>query len=228
MISVELAGGLGNQLFQICNGIALSKKYHTNLSFPNYQVNIDVIKNQHSQNAPEYHDTIFQNLTNLNVVLEDQISYDQLQFNYYDIELTSANYLIKGYYQSEKFFQEFDDDIKKYFKLNEFIELYKNTDNNACVHVRRGDYSHQQHNHPILPKYYYDKAVESIDYDRLFVVSNDIEWCRSNLDYDRMEFVEEKDYKCLYLMSQCRSHIIANCLEILTKLLHPIFGLVFH
>ena len=210
MISVELAGGLGNQLFQICNGIALSKKYNDDLSFPNYQENIDIIKNQHSANASEYSSTIFKNLSNLNVVTENPIVHDQLQFNFYDIELDGKNNYIKGYYQSEKFFLNYENNIKEYFRINEFIDSNILNNKNACTHFRRGDYIHQQHNHPILPKHYYDQAIKHIDYDRLFVISNDIEWCKNNLDYKNIEYVDEKDYRCLYLMSQCRYHIIAN------------------
>ena len=48
-----------------------------------------------------------------------------------------------------------------------------------------------------------------------FVFSEDVEWCKNNIKQDRVTIVgpECNDYKDsghLYLMTKCKSHIIAN------------------
>jgi len=208
MISIELAGGLGNQLFQICNGLALSFRYNTELFFPNYQENVNIIKYQHSPNAEEYLTTIYKNLNLKFDKINDNHIHDQIQFNYYDVDYIQNTYY-KGYFQSEKFFIDEEKKIKDIF-YNELIKKYKNDENYACIHIRRGDYIHQQHNHPVLTKSYYDSAIRKIDYDKLFIISNDLDWCKKYLNYPDSEYINDKDYECLYRMSQCKSHIIAN------------------
>lgn len=49
------------------------------------------------------------------------------------------------------------------------------------------------------------------EYDNLLVFSDDIDWCKNNLKYDKMYFVQnEPDYIDLYLTSRCKKNIIAN------------------
>jgi hypothetical protein len=47
--------------------------------------------------------------------------------------------------------------------------------------------------------------------EHILVFSDDIEWCKKNMNDKRMIFVEETDdYKCLMLMGLCDANIIAN------------------
>ena len=70
-------------------------------------------------------------------------------------------------------------------KVINFAELIKGTQNAICLHVRRGDFvSSSMHN--VIGVQYYKKALEllktKINGDfRVFIFSDDTEWCRTNL-----------------------------------------------
>lgn len=93
--------------------------------------------------------------------------------------------------------------------------------NSIFVHIRRGDY--------LSPKYidrfrgcctldYYHRALDytnkNIKNPKYFVFSNDIEWSKENLKIDAPIYVDwnigEQSPIDMYLMSQCKSGIIAN------------------
>ena len=49
------------------------------------------------------------------------------------------------------------------------------------------------------------------DYKNIVVFSDDIPWCKENLIFDNIIFIEgNKDYEDLWLMSLCEHNIIAN------------------
>ncbi|NNE06519.1 MAG: alpha-1,2-fucosyltransferase, partial [Xanthomonadales bacterium] len=63
---------------------------------------------------------------------------------------------------------------------------------------------------------YYHSAVETLaklaEIDEIFVFSDDEHWARQHLQfqYPTRFMVGNKDHEDLWLMSQCRHHIIAN------------------
>ena len=144
----------------------------------------------------------------MQVVNNQQQHFQYIQPPYHE------NYIniYKGYFQSEKFFQNQEELLKNYFHNQDLINKFqyiKNL-NYASLHIKRGNCLNLQMQHLILPKEYYDVAVSAIKYDKLLIFSNDINWCKENLDYPNIVYIEEKDYISLYMMSQCTSHIIAN------------------
>ncbi len=71
----------------------------------------------------------------------------------------------------------------------------------------------------ILPPSYYEAALmrvrECIEASKIFVFSDDPEWCRANLPLDnRTTFITHNAgpdaWQDLVLMSRCRHHVIAN------------------
>lgn len=148
------------------------------------------------------------------------------------IESFPRNSYIDWWFQSYKYFEKFDSDIKDIFtvktsiseKNQEFLNLIASAWNNAVsIHVRRGDYvSLDSANkwHGVCSLWYYESAVEQmqehIDAPVFFVFSDDIEWCRENIvfpewvvahyiDHNRSAWHED-----LRLMYSCSHHIIAN------------------
>jgi hypothetical protein len=79
------------------------------------------------------------------------------------------------------------------------------------IHIRRGDYLRFPDHHPILPIEYYKTAIDYFKADNVFVFSDDIDWCKSNIIGDNIIYIEnEKDYIEMYLMSLCENNIISN------------------
>ncbi|MBC7809591.1 MAG: alpha-1,2-fucosyltransferase [Burkholderiales bacterium] len=91
----------------------------------------------------------------------------------------------------------------------------------VSLHIRRGDYLEPQirATFGLMSLDYYARAVQQVSQrvaqPHFFIFSNDLEWAKANLRIDfPVTFVdintEEQDYADLYLMSQCKHHIIAN------------------
>ena len=136
----------------------------------------------------------------------------------------------KGFYQSERFFADMADDIRKAFTFNprlsnrktkEMSEQIDHDENAVSIHVRRGDY--------LEPKYwkttgcvcqlpYYLNAIaemnKRISQPSYYVFSDDIAWVKENLPLPKAFFIDwnkgTESWQDMMLMSRCRHHIICN------------------
>ena len=80
------------------------------------------------------------------------------------------------------------------------------------MHIRRTDYVTSNGYHPVQSIEYYKNALDIIGgYESLYVFSDDINWCKSNLRFKDMTFVQNsEDIDDLWMMSLCKNNIIAN------------------
>lgn len=135
-----------------------------------------------------------------------------------------AHTYLEGYWQSEKYFKGIETSIREAFVFKKHITDSVNhilnhitSVNSVSVHVRRGDYLKLQHMYALCSLEYYEKAVQFLSGKVkaplvLFVFSDDIDWCKENFKFHtEIHFIQTGDlYKDLFLMTQCRHHIIAN------------------
>jgi hypothetical protein len=212
MIISKIKYGLGNQLFQWAHGKSFSLKndlpYYIIKShkfsldkFPNLKYNTLPFELSSIQNLKEFYDN----------------------FNFLKIDFdNNFNYYIEGCWQSEDYFSEFKNEIKQELKpttevINSF-KSYRTTSRlfvdcvSVSLHIRRGDFLKTNGFNPVLPVDYYENAIDLIgDYDYIFVFSDDIEWCKKNLYFKNIIFMEGfEDIEDLWLMSMCKHNIIAN------------------
>jgi len=113
------------------------------------------------------------------------------------------------------FFKNINKVIDEDFNLSNYeyiLQKYPIIDRTISLHIRRDDYVTSNGYHPVQPLSYYEKALDIIgDWNKLLVFSDDIEWCKSNLNFDKIQFVEEaNEFETLYLMSHVQDNIIAN------------------
>ena len=102
--------------------------------------------------------------------------------------------------------------------LNEIQELYGDLDllDYVCVNVRRGDYlKYQKKGFRVLTKEDIDDIIkEHFPNDKIFFVSDDIEWCKANFKGDRYRFADKecryKPEMDLYLQTRCKANVISN------------------
>lgn len=90
----------------------------------------------------------------------------------------------------------------------------------VSLHIRRGDYLTAENSifQNICTPTYYKNAVSYMNSNVVnpyyFIFSNDIEWCKNNLNLDNITFVDwnigVNSYKDMQLMSLCKHNIIAN------------------
>ena len=242
MIIVKLIGGLGNQLFQYSLGRKLSIK------------NNDIFKldlSDFTKDNPRFYSLGYFNIVENFAKKEDVaklkkkglsrvfekikpyykrsvIKYKGYDFDPNILEL-SGNFYLDGYWQSEKYFQDIKNIIRKEIILKEplpskyagIINNIKNS-NSVSIHIRRGDYITNNKFYKVynlLDEKYYQRAVkfiaEKISDPRFFIFSDDIEWAKRDLDIPHPRiFVsgenEMKDYEELILMSLCKHNITAN------------------
>lgn len=223
MIITRLIGGIGNQMFEYAAGRAVAERTGQELKLDISAYKYDA-KRQYSLSC---FNTIENFLDVKNYFRAKQYNEQHFHFDP-DLLKTSGNIYMNGYWQSEKYFKDIEDIIRKDFTFKEFVkpkndsvksEIQMHHNNSISIHVRRGDYvSNPQTNeyHGVLPIKYYEKAA-SIITDKIkdpyfFIFSDDINWCKSNfkLDYPT-RFVEgNRDWEDMQLMVYCKNHIIAN------------------
>jgi hypothetical protein len=140
-----------------------------------------------------------------------------------------ANAYLDGYWQSEKYFESCREAIHADFSFvhppsaenASLLERIK-AGNSLSLHVRRGDYvSSTKINsvHGTCSPEYYSAALklmrEKHGAMKVFVFSDDIEWCKANLNAgENVIYIShnsgKNSYEDLRLMSNCRHNIIAN------------------
>lgn len=222
MIATLVNGGLGNMLFQICNGLNIALAHNDDFYILNYNQNGHIIKDKHGADVNGYKATIFHQIPNINIdsitANVARIEHNQNCFHYISPPyIHDCLNIYNGYYQSEKFFTQEEHKIRELFTLAPQWQKYiyekfpMLTQNCACAHIRRGDYLGDEHHHPILPISYYQDGVAKIgDIDHIFIFSNDLQWCKEYLNFSNMVFVNECDWISLYIMAECKKHILAN------------------
>jgi hypothetical protein len=151
------------------------------------------------------------------------------EFSFSDKIYSIRSGYFEGYWQSPKYFIENERAIRDAFRFRDDISenaekyLKKIQDcYSVSLHVRRGDYvSNKSTNivHGTCSIDFYCQAVHYLESKFLdttfFVFSDDLEWAKQNLAFIKKKvFVEKsvasRDWEEMFLMSKCKSHIIAN------------------
>ena len=215
MISCEMAGRLGNQMFIVATAHSLAIDNDDRVLYP---YSIEGMCPTPKETAV-HRQTIFRNLdytNNLSFLKFVHSEHPDMKFQ--EIEY-KENLLLRGYFQSERYFKHNREQILKLFspqrQIIEFMnKKYKNLiDSEECVsiHVRRGDYLKLSDFHNVLGKKYYHKAMKEYDGAKFIFFSDDIDWCRETFKDTKFVFIEKQpDVMDLFLMSKITHNIIAN------------------
>jgi len=248
VVIVNLLGGLGNQMFQYAFAYSFSRKNNVPvkldiLDFNSYKlrtyelelynISLDLANYDEVCKLKYKQETIFEKIIRvlkrshrpfaISYIQEKDFTYNPKIFEQKD------DLYLKGYWQSEKYFIEFRNELLKEFclkdKLHKKNQLYKQTINqyeSVSLHIRRGDYVIDMHTnsvHGTCSLEYYKKAVDymisKLNNPHFFIFSDDLTWAYDNINFiENITFVdiEDKipDHEEMYLMSQCKHNIIAN------------------
>ena len=227
MMSINLKGGLGNQLFQIFSLMGISNKN-------NYDYLID--KN-YTDNRKTYWYNILNKIPNCENKDEELSLNDIFIVNenrstqYLDINLNKdemKSVLLKGYFQSFYYFENIRNKVFDILLKNqkpEILDKVNNIHKNLkskypnkkliFIHRRVGDYTDPIHKgyYGILPMSYYREALKYFDNNQcVFIIFSDSH--EKTVDefsfLKTKEFIIEEDYIELLLMSKMDGAIIAN------------------
>lgn len=211
MISVGLAGGLGNYMFQIATAYSLAVENNDVLILD--EKRSITVHNEISS----YKNNIFRKLDFGQPIINN--IYSEPYFHYKEIQY-KENLLLSGYFQSEKYFVKNREKILELFSIDNYSQdfihkkyNYINFNDCCSLHVRRGDYLKYPNNHPTCDVGYYEKAVELINSKTILIFSDDLNWCKENLSFTNKDIIfinDNPDYIDLWLMSLCSENIIAN------------------
>jgi len=151
--------------------------------------------------------------------------------NYFDKKVLSLpdNTYLDGWWQDERYFKDIRPLLLREIELKKpasgrnevWLKQIKNS-HSVSLHIRRGDYvtnAMTKKFHGLLSIEYYRKAIKFLQKKtdlkefQLFVFSNDIEWCKQNLDLGfPTTFVKgnKKGSEDMRLMKHCKHNILAN------------------
>jgi hypothetical protein len=218
IVTIQLMGGLGNQMFQIATTYSYGKKWGLDSKFD--------LKNCYTplQGNPslKYSDNLFQTLHRFGErdnFFGQTYRYDENYQPYREIPFFDGNVILNGYFQNQKYFLGYDEDVKNLFsfskesdiKVSDFLLGLNKNKSNTSIHIRRGDYLKFPNIHPTCDLIYYKKAIDHFENSNFIIVSDDINWCKENLRGDNIfysPFTYEVDD--LNLLRSCDNNIIAN------------------
>jgi hypothetical protein len=175
VITCNLMGGLGNQLFQICATISYGIDTNRTIIFPysdfltvgmtrptywnNFLTSLMSFTTSNNTNKYNNH-----SLSSFPRIQETGFAYTPLPNKPECMEL-----MLSGYFQSYKYFESNKAEILS------ILDIEKQQDNIRTeypdlssesiiisMHFRIGDYQQLQHAHPLLPINYYDNAIRKI------------------------------------------------------------------
>jgi hypothetical protein len=230
MITIELMGGLGNQLFQIFTVIGYSLQNRIPFFFQDKGLSIGWRKKMYWDGLLYPLRPYLRPVSQLNAIWrENHFHHSKIPY------LGNEDNKLLGYFQSYKYFDEnkleiFElidleakkDQIRKKLKLVD-------EENTVSIHFRMGDYKKSQEHHPILSLKYYETALYLLinqssgkkDWDIMYVceeediiiVDEKIKKLRDifpTMTFTKLDGGRFDDWEQMLAMSICRHQIIAN------------------
>ncbi|MBI3632780.1 MAG: alpha-1,2-fucosyltransferase [Candidatus Vogelbacteria bacterium] len=224
MIIAQLIGGLGNQMFQYAMARHLAKINNTTL-----KIDLTPFEDYKLHKYSLHHLGIVADIASKEDL--EKVTFIKEKHFHYDVSYKEIgnNVLLKGYWQTEKYFNEIPDIIRHEFAVKtplgnknlEVANLIK-ASNSVCLHIRRCDYVPNTYGDQIFDSLtldYYFKAIELLAHEKqdlkFFIFSDDPGWVKDNVKLDHsVVYVDhntaESNYEDLRLMSLCNHNIIAN------------------
>jgi len=244
MIIVRIIGGLGNQMFQYAAGRALATKYnvplkvdlrwmrgyrHRDFLLDKFPISIETpLWNERLKftwfpfrRRPFFPYTKLIRKFHHLLYMEPGFPYNPGFWN-----LGPYRFLF-GYFQSEKYFKEYESLLRNDFNYQYDPSLYDKEvleaiqkPSSIAIQFRRGDYitdAATNRSIGVCSMEYYERAFDFLQSrmkdSRLLVFSDDIEWCRKHVKFDGSIFVQRKGGSPLddmFLSIQCKNIILAN------------------
>ena len=213
VVSVNIMGGLGNQLFQIAAAYSYAKQNNALLQ---------ILHTRNNGNRPLYWDTLLTNLKPFLVESLPSLNHwnEDLPTMYKEISSLDHNGLyLHGYLQSSKY--HIKDKVKQLFKKNiteelqaKYHYLLSNKAQVVIMHSRQTDYITYSALHgPLTHKYYIDaleKMTDTVKNPFLVLCGDDNQfWKNMEIKYPHI-ILEENDINTFILLQQFNYFIMSN------------------
>lgn len=194
IVTSRYIGRLGNNMFQLAAAIGYATRF--GYTWKSSDVNNEV---------PDWFN-YFPDLPRSRSGGRSYQCHDPKTFNYKPIPHMGGCTLM-GFFQSLKYFDHCQDEVKEVFKL----PIISGMEEYCSIHVRRGDYVQYKKSFPPVTINYINKAIKEMKkrgVKKFIVFSDDIKWCKSHIK--NVEFSSGTPFEDMSKMASCGNHIIAN------------------
>jgi hypothetical protein len=179
IISIDVRGGLGNQLFMIFATLSFAFEN-------NFYYNLIRHSSSFNENSVNFWSKFLSQISYSNNTLTRNYNYhhENDPFLFEKIPITSNKIHLMGYYQNEQYFYPIKDIILPFLlcglsiedkllidKIMKEIDLFAAGRVKVFVHIRRGDYLLHPNHHNIIPETYYRNSI-SIMSDKISKILN--------------------------------------------------------
>lgn len=227
-IIVNLIGGVGNQLFQYAMGYCVSRRsglplYIDKEGFDDYELRMYELQNFNLTVNHAIKEDIL--LLKKKHILNKTLYKDKYHVKNSYLKVRHSAYFL-GFWQSEKYFCDFRDDILKLYTFKD-LSFLKNIQllndirscNSVSIHVRLGDYVNNENTRKkffVCTKKYYKGAIEYIKNKvpnaKFYVFSDDMESAKEYLPkgFDYVFTNTSCWQEDMYLMQNAKHNIIPN------------------
>jgi len=173
MVTGKTCGRLGNFLFQFSAVYGHARKYGFDWCMPAKSMNEKLWP------TPWFKNIKYCGPQPGKLIMEKSPLYEPLP--------PEDNITLEGYWQSEKYWNGFHQEIA------EVLEFERKEADYVSVHIRRGDYVTFRNQFPPLPLEYYRKAIDKMKehgYTYFKIYSDDIKWCQRVFNTDKFKDVQ--------------------------------------
>ena len=226
MIIIDIAGGLGNQMY----GYALyrtllerGRDVYMNISYYDHQDSQDLTVRKYEL-SETFHVTerFTQGFANIIRKFRLMRTYRDKNTCFQPEILDVQKGILTGCWESFKYSQEIEGILRREFtfrkpltgKSAQVIDEIRNC-NSVSISFRRGDYVALGR---VLPVEYYERAVKYIRQrvpdSKFFCTSDDIDWCKETFRDHDLTFIDwsldDAQYFDMQVISECKYNILAN------------------
>jgi hypothetical protein len=195
-------GRFGNNIYEIMAALTYCKRKNKNILVSNkflpkeLLLNIDCYDEKRTPNAPI-------------------IKYGGFESK--DLPHIDGDCIFYGYFQNVNLIDE--DYCKSFLKCPKHIETaiydkYPDIEKMVCLHVRRGDYLHQENKslYRTLSVEYINKVIEKYyPNEKIICISDDIEWCEDKLSHLNVIFSKNSNYLIDFYIQTLTKGNICSC-----------------
>lgn len=228
IIISRIIGGIGNQFFQYAAAKALALRIGAELKldlseFDDYKIrNYELSNFNIDENAASLEEINY--LKKKKLFKKTYFKEKKFNFNPNILKIKKSAYL-EGYWQSEKYFQDFETEIKNDFTFKN-LNFIKNQDifdeilntESVSVHIRLGDYLSEKNKkiYYICKNEYYENAMEYILQNTknpvFYIFSDNIDLVENNYKFSfPVKILKTSNWQeDFYFMQNCKHNIIPN------------------
>jgi hypothetical protein len=203
-LTINLMGGLGNQLFQLAALTHVAKR-------TGRKPYVQTLVNPSTHSKTPYWDSIFAQWRMLASSKRPsfKVNEPRLSYVYWEAQLSPVpNPELYGYFQDWRYV---DPDFVAKLSFPDLSHKYPGIESAIFLHIRGGDYVGNAY-HDIGLDAYYDRAIAHFPGAHFFVVTNDVGYAMNRPFIQGLKYtlVMEPEVETLYLMSRCAGGICAN------------------